>query len=102
VELADAESLSAFVDAHSPALVQFETEGCGKCAAMGPVLGGVARGTDAAVAVINPRDDPPLIDDYRISSVPTLVLFVDGAERDRLAEGFVPGDRLTEFVAEAA
>ena len=102
VELADAAALEAFVEEYSPALVEFVTDGCGVCASMEPVVGGVARGTDAAVGIVNPRDDPPLIDDYRITSVPTLVLFVDGEERDRLAEGFVSGDRLTEFVAEAA
>ncbi|MEF8853607.1 MAG: thioredoxin family protein [Haloarculaceae archaeon] len=59
-------------------LVEFYTEGCGKCAALEPVLGGVAKTTDVTVATMNPRNDPDLIDEYDVRSVPKLLLFVDG------------------------
>jgi thioredoxin-like negative regulator of GroEL len=44
---------------------------------MEPVLGNVARVTDATVALVNPRDDPALIDRFTIRSVPTLLLFAE-------------------------
>lgn len=96
VNLADAEELSALVETYPRVLVEFYTDGCGICASMEPVVGGVAR-SGVVVGTINPRDDPPLIDDYEIASVPTFVRFVDGEPVDRLSEGFVPGEELQAF-----
>ena len=64
VSLADEDALDAFVDDAPVALVEFYTDGCGICASMEPVLGNVARGveTDLSVGLVNPRDDPPLVD----------------------------------------
>ena len=98
VDLPDGDALEAFVDAYDLTLVQFYTEGCSLCAAMDTVLGAVPRETDAVAATINPRDDPPLIESFRITSVPTLVLFVDGEPVDRIADGFVSGEELLAFV----
>ncbi len=100
VHLEDAEALDAFVADAGLALVQFYTDGCGICAGMEPVLGNVARSTDAAVGLLNPRDDPPLIERFDVRQVPLLVLFVDGEVVDRRAEGFVPGDDLADWLAE--
>ena len=90
--------LDTFLDAHDVVVVEFFTEGCGICASMEPVLGLVARASDAVVALVNPRDDPPLIERFDIRCVPTLALFVDGEEVTRRAEGFVGAEDLVEFV----
>jgi thioredoxin-like negative regulator of GroEL len=95
--------LDRFVDAHDRVLVDFYTEGCSLCAAIEPVVGNVARAhDDLAVATINPRDDPPLIEQFGITSVPTLVLFEGGAEVGRLAEGFQGGDAIDAFLSDPA
>jgi thiol-disulfide isomerase/thioredoxin len=94
--------LDRFLDGHEFALVEFYTEGCGVCASMEPVLGIVARASEAAVATVNPRDDPPLVERFEIRGVPTLVLFVAGEEVARLNEGFVGADDLLAFVDEHA
>jgi thiol-disulfide isomerase/thioredoxin len=78
ISLSSREKLRELVDDHERTLVEFYTEGCGKCAAMEPVLSGVARTTDVTVATMNPRDDPVLIEEYDVRSVPKLLLFVDG------------------------
>ncbi|MFW6018370.1 MAG: thioredoxin family protein [Halapricum sp.] len=96
VDLADSEQLREFVETYDDVLVEFYTDGCGVCASMEPVLGGVAR-EGVVVGTINPRDDPPLIDEYEIASVPTFVRFRDGQPVDRIAEGFVPGEKLQAF-----
>jgi thiol-disulfide isomerase/thioredoxin len=88
VTLATREELRDLVAGDERVLVEFHTEGCGKCAAMEPVLGGVAQTTDVVVATMNPRDDPELIDEYDVRSVPKLLLFVDG-ELARTREGDV-------------
>ena len=98
VYLRDAADLDALVAAHDLVLVEFYTEGCGICASMEPVLGTVARATDAVVALCNPRDDPPLVERFDVRSVPTLVVFRDGEVAGRLAEGFVSTDDLVGFV----
>ena len=98
--LADAAALDAFVGDVDAALVEFYTNGCGICASMEPVLGNVARGVDIQAALINPRDDPPLVERFDVRSVPLFVLFVDGEPVARRAEGFIPGDDLGEWVAE--
>lgn len=96
IDLADGEALSEFVETYENVLVEFYTDGCGVCASMEPVLSGVAR-QGVVVGTINPRNDPPLIDEYEIASVPTFVRFQDGEPVDRLAEGFVPGEQLQKF-----
>ena len=99
IALADESALDAFVADHQAALVEFYTEGCGICASMEPVLGGVARTPDLAVGTVNPRDDPPLVERFDVRSVPLFVCFVDGEPVARRADGFISGDELAEWVA---
>jgi thioredoxin-like negative regulator of GroEL len=100
VGLADAAALAEFVGTHDVALAEFYTAGCSKCAAMEPVLGNVARATGVPVGLINPRDDPPLVERFDVQSVPLLVVFVDGDPVDRRAEGFVGADDLVAWLEE--
>ncbi len=96
--LADADELDAFVAENDLALVDLYTEGCSLCQAIEPVVGNVARVTDAAVALCNPRDDPQLIDRFDVRSVPTLLLFEEGELVAKMAEGFQGTDAIVEFV----
>lgn len=100
--LDDEAALDDLIEGEDLVLVEFYTEGCSKCEAMVPVLGNVARVSPARVALCNPRDDPPLIERFAISSVPTLVLFVDGEEVARLSRGFVGTEDVVAFVEEHA
>jgi len=99
--LADEPALDGFVSDNETALVEFYTEGCGICQSMEPILGNVARQLDVAVGLVNPRDDPPLVDRFEVRSVPLFVLFADGDPVDRRAEGFIAGDELTAWVEAA-
>lgn len=96
--LADEPALDDFLAGTDAALVEFYTEGCGICASMEPVLGNVAREVDVDVALVNPRDDPPLVERFDVRSVPLFILFVDGEPVTRRAEGFIPGDDLAAWV----
>jgi thiol-disulfide isomerase/thioredoxin len=98
VHLADAAELDALLADDDLVLVECYTEGCGICASMEPVLGNVARVTDATVALVNPRDDPQLVDRFTVQSVPTLLLFVEGELVARLADGFQGADAVVEFI----
>jgi thioredoxin-like negative regulator of GroEL len=100
--LEDGAALDAFVDGHDPALVAFYTSGCSMCAAMEPVLGNVARATDVAVGMVNPGDDVALVERFDVRSVPTLILFRDGEERARVADGFRTTDAVVSFLGRHA
>ena len=80
------------------ALVEFYTAGCSICGALEPVLGNVARATDALVVTVNPRDDPALVDEYDIRKAPTLVLFADGDPVARRDDGFVGAEELVRWI----
>ncbi|MDZ5810446.1 thioredoxin family protein [Halorubrum sp. AD140] len=98
--LADGDALDAFVADGEAALVEFYTNGCSLCDGMKPVLANVARDLGVDAGLINPRDDPPLVERFDVRSVPLFVLFVDGEPVARRAEGFVPGDELAAWVRE--
>jgi thioredoxin-like negative regulator of GroEL len=68
------------------------------CAAMEPVLGNVARSTDATVAMVNAGYAFDLAERYSIASAPTLLLFEDGELMGRLADGFQGVDAVLSFV----
>jgi thiol-disulfide isomerase/thioredoxin len=92
------DELDALVAEREVVLVDFYTKGCTLCRAVEPVVGNVARATEAVVATCNPRTDLDLVDEYDVRSVPTLVLFADGEEVDRRADGFVDTDELVSMV----
>ncbi|WP_144903206.1 thioredoxin family protein [Halobellus captivus] len=99
VALTSEADLDDFIAAHDRVLVDFYTEGCTLCASIEPVVGNVARAhEDLAVATINPRDDPPLIERFSITSAPTLLLFERGELVGRLASGFQGGDAIDAFL----
>ncbi|UHQ95420.1 thioredoxin family protein [Haloterrigena alkaliphila] len=97
-QLADGRALDDFLERHDVALVEFYTAGCSMCQAMEPVLGNVARATGVPVGTINPGDDIGLVERFDISSVPTLIVFEDGEEIARRAEGFVGADEVVDFL----
>ena len=92
------DELGALVAEHDLVLVDFFTKGCTLCQAVEPVVGTVARATDAVVATCNPRTDLALVDEYDVRSVPTLVLFAGGEEVARRADGFVGADELVGMI----
>lgn len=100
VQLADESELEAFCSDADVALVEFYTDGCGICSSMEPVIGNLARELDIAVGLVNPRDDPPLVERFDVRSVPLFVLFVDGEPVARLSDGFVPGAELQSWIEE--
>ena len=98
LDIADAAALEEFLSRFDVALVEFYTNGCGFCESMEPVLGNLARELDVAIGLINPRDDPPLVERFDVRGVPLFVLFIHGEPVARRAEGFIGGDDLTQWI----
>lgn len=102
IDLDDRDAIDALLADEDVVLLEFYTSNCGVCASMDPVLGVVAKQTDATVATCNPGTDLTLVDEYDVRSVPAILLFVDGEEVARRMEGFVGADDLLAMIAEHA
>lgn len=92
------DELDDVLAADNRVLVMVRTTGCTICKSMEPILDIAAKATDAAVVVFNPQDDLDAVSAFDVRSVPTFLLFADGAVVDRRADGFVPAAELIEFV----
>ena len=80
-------------------LVDFFATWCGPCKMLAPVLEQVSEEMAGKVNVIKVDIDqcPDLADEFKIVSVPTMMIFKDGAKVDMLV-GFLPKERITEAV----
>lgn len=78
-------------------LVDFMAEWCGPCKALAPVLDTLIKGNNVDLVKVDVDDDAELADGFSIRSVPTLILFKDGKEVDRVM-GLTPRAKLQELL----
>jgi thioredoxin 1 len=80
-----------------PVLVDFWAEWCGPCKMLNPVLNEIAGelGGRVTVAKVNVDEQPGLASRFRVQSIPTLVVFKNGAEQSRLV-GLAPKKKILE------
>ena len=67
-------------------LVDFWAEWCGPCRALAPIVEAIAEQYAGAARVVklNVDDHPSVVPRYRIQAIPTLILFQNGEEKDRI------------------
>ena len=82
-----------------PFLVDFWAEWCGPCQMMGPILEQLAREFEgrARIGKVNVDENPSLAGKFGIMGIPTLVLFEEGQEKERLV-GVVPKEQLVKLL----
>jgi len=84
-------------------LVDFSAEWCGPCRMLAPVLEKVSKELEgvATVAKLDIDNAQKIAASFRVTSVPTLILFEDGKEVDRMV-GLRDQTAIKQFVTSKA
>lgn len=99
VHTSDGDFESDVLKADKPVLLDFWAEWCGPCKMIAPLLDEAAReyGDKLNVVKINIDDNPNTPQKFGIRSIPTLMIFKDGAPQAQKL-GAMSKSQLTEFL----
>lgn len=99
IDITDADFKAQVLDAQAPVLVDFWATWCGPCRMIAPDLKKIAAEYDGqlTVAKVDTDQNQDMAMKYAVRSIPTLILFKDGQEVERLV-GRLPKHRILEKV----
>jgi thioredoxin 1 len=95
VAISDTSFDSEVGQAEKPVLVDFRAEWCGPCRMVAPILENLAEeyAGSLKIAKLDVDRNPQTSMKFGVQSIPTMILFKDGKEVERLI-GYMPKERL--------
>lgn len=88
------QNFSNFINNNDTVLIDFYAEWCGPCRSLGPVLDEISdENPNLIIGKINVDDEMELASQFHVRSIPTMIIFKDGNEVERLI-GFLPKDEI--------
>jgi thioredoxin 1 len=99
MEVSDASFEKEVLESEQPVLVDFWAEWCAPCRMIAPTVERIAEqyAGRARVVKVNVDVSPSTAQRYGIKGIPTLILFNDGREAERVV-GAVSGDALGRII----
>jgi thioredoxin 1 len=101
-EVTDTNFMAEVLESDVPVLVDFWAPWCGPCRQVGPVVEEIAKekGESLKVVKLNTDENQQTAISYNVLSIPTLIVFKNGAEAKRVI-GAYPKKRLEAEIAPA-
>lgn len=102
IQLKDATFKNEVLEAQEPVLVDFWASWCGPCKMIAPVIEELAEDYKGKVKIckLNVDENGKTAQDYGVMSIPTMILYKNGAEMQRLV-GFMPKTNIAKVLDQA-
>ena len=92
------ENFKEVINSKHTVLIDFYADWCGPCRMLGPVLEEISNEkNDVVIGKINVDDSRELANQFGIRSIPTMIVFKNGSEVDRMIGFFKKEDILARL-----